>query len=389
MNECQGRQPHRERDAVSKPWSEQTKRLVFIGLVLVFIWAISRLQVLIAPTLIAIILAYLLNPLVGMIVARTGRSRTLVTMAVYLIFLVILVTVPTVLAPVFVQEVRSIDVDLNTTVDQLRQFFERPFTILGFSLDLRTVYDQLSGSLQDIVSPAASGALYILVDVASSVLWLVYIFLVSFYMVKDTDKLVSWLEDLVPPVYRYDIHRLRMEIEDIWDSFFRGQIVVCLLMAALVTVVMAALGVHNALLIGAVAGLLEVLPRIGHTLAATFGVLMAYFLGPLYLPLSNLWFALLVAAVFLIIEEVDINYTLPRIIGRSVHLHPAIVIVGLVIGAIFGGVLGMLLAAPTLSTLRVIGRYVHCKLLDLDPFAERGGNLGQPASETDAAQPDG
>jgi predicted PurR-regulated permease PerM len=77
---------------------------------------------------------------------------------------------------------------------------------------------------------------------------------------------------------------------------------------------------------------------------------------------------LIVIGLHLIFEQFDLNYLIPRIIGRRVHLPPLVVILGIVAGAVLAGVLGILLAAPTIASARVLGRYVYANLFDLDPF---------------------
>jgi predicted PurR-regulated permease PerM len=98
------------------------------------------------------------------------------------------------------------------------------------------------------------------------------------------------------------------------------------------------------------------------------GFTVALLEGSSYLPISNLLFAVIVALVYITIAQVDINFLIPRIIGRRVHLAPAVVIVGLIAGASIGGMLGLLLAAPTLSSLRVLGSYLYRRLLDIEPY---------------------
>jgi hypothetical protein len=129
-------------------------------------------------------------------------------------------------------------------------------------------------------------------------------------------------------------------------------------------------GVRNALILGIMAGVLEIIPNIGPTIAAIPAVLIAYFQGSTYLPLSNGWFALLVIGLYVVIQQVENNILVPRIIGRSLNLHPLVVIVGAIAGARLAGILGMFLAAPMLASLRILGNYVYCKLLDLEPFDE-------------------
>ena len=77
---------------------------------------------------------------------------------------------------------------------------------------------------------------------------------------------------------------------------------------------------------------------------------------------------LLIIGLHLIFEQFDLNYLIPRIIGRRVQLKPLVVILGIAIGAVLAGMIGILIAAPTIASARVIGRYIYANLLDQDPF---------------------
>ena len=87
---------------------------------------------------------------------------------------------------------------------------------------------------------------------------------------------------------------------------------------------------------------------------------------------------LIVIGLQLFFQQFDINYLIPRIIGRRVHLPPLVVILGIVSGALLAGVLGVLLAAPTIASARVIGRYIYANLFDQDPFPDSVAPLLPP-----------
>jgi predicted PurR-regulated permease PerM len=123
-----------------------------------------------------------------------------------------------------------------------------------------------------------------------------------------------------------------------------------------------------ALAMGVLAGLLEFLPSIGHGIWLTIGALLAFFAGSTRLPIPNWAFALLVTGMHIFFQQFDLNYLIPRIIGRRVHLPPLVVILGIVTGALLAGVLGILLAAPTIASARVVGRYIYANLFDQEPF---------------------
>jgi len=118
------------------------------------------------------------------------------------------------------------------------------------------------------------------------------------------------------------------------------------------------------------AGFMEFIPSLGPTLGALLAVFVAFFGGSSWVPLDNWMFALIVMAVYLLIFQFEQVYLYPRVVGRRVNLHPGVVFVGAILGAVEFGLLGVLLAAPTLASARVLGRYILRRLMDLEPFPE-------------------
>jgi predicted PurR-regulated permease PerM len=224
-----------------------------------------------------------------------------------------------------------------------------------------------------------------LFNVVTSLVWSVFILVISFYILKDQPKISRYAYQLTPPRYRSDARLLNAEINAIWSAFLRGQLLLSLIIGIVVGITMAIVGLRNAVALGALAGALEVIPNLGPVIAAAPAVLIALFQGSTYLPLSPFWFALLVAGLYALIQQVENNYLVPRILGSRLHLHPLAIIVAIVAGANLAGVLGALLAAPTLATLRVFAAYAYRKLLDMPPFPmseEQGSNQPEPPAET-------
>jgi predicted PurR-regulated permease PerM len=355
---------------MSKHWSNSTNWLVTISSLVALVWVVYRFSQIISPLAIAVILAYVLNPPVKFLTTKAKLSRTLAVVSVYLALVVILSLVLVSFVPSLIQQVTNINVDFQNIVEGISRFFERPLFVFGFYVDLRDVYSEVSGTLQNIVSPLASRTVSFLIDLASGFAWLIFILIVSFYLLKDTGRLVRSLENLVPVDYREEVHRLLREITIIWNAFLRSQLVLCAVVGTVVGVALAIVGVRNALILAIIAGILEIIPNIGPTIAAIPAILIAYFQGSAHLPLSNGWFAILVIGLYVVIQQLENNFLVPRIIGRSLNLHPLVVIIGVIAGASLAGILGIFLAAPILASLRIVGNYVYRKLLDLEPFDE-------------------
>jgi predicted PurR-regulated permease PerM len=125
-----------------------------------------------------------------------------------------------------------------------------------------------------------------------------------------------------------------------------------------------------------IAGVLEFIPNIGPILATIPALLVALFqsdaswLGSLVGPF---WFAIIVVLLYAVIQRVENVVLVPRIIGRSLNLHPLFVFVGALVGASVAGVFGILLAAPLLASAKLILFYIYRKLSDLPPFDQLDG----------------
>ena len=99
------------------------------------------------------------------------------------------------------------------------------------------------------------------------------------------------------------------------------------------------------------------------------------------MPIPNWAFLLVVLACHILFTQFDLNYLIPRLIGRSLKLPPVVVILGIVAGAALAGVLGVVLAAPTIASMRVLGRYIYARLADQDPFPEQHAYKTLPPPE--------
>ena len=352
---------------MSKPWSPQAKRLIAAGAMIFWGLILYRVRSVVAPLALAVLLAYVLNPIVGLL-RKAKLSRTGATIIVYLLLIFALVAIPSMVVPPLIQQLISIDVDLAAILESLRQLTVRYRTVefLGFSIDLYRVFVDIQGELANLVGSLASQSVTILRGAASSALWLIFILIISFYLLKDAGQITSYLGGLAPPEYQEELSQLMKEIGQIWDSFLRGQIILSSTVGGITAITMWIVGVKNALLLGILAGILETIPNLGPALAALPAVALAFFLGSEHLALSNGWFALLVAGLYVVIQQLENNLLVPRIIGRSVNLHPVVVIVGAIGGAMVGGILGILLAAPVLGSARILGGYLYRKFLQTD-----------------------
>lgn len=371
----------------SPGWSIRTKRAVVSGLLIALLLFFYQFRGVVIPVIMAVVVAYVVLPLVNLLHQRTRLPRTLSIMVVYLLILAILVAIPITTIPSIVNEANTL---VERTPDYLQgigDFLSRPLNIAGFTipLDQYPILDQVYANLADNVVQIAQSigreSVNFLGDVAgatvSTIAWIIIILVLSFYMVKDFRQLFDSVVHLIPGPYQGDVYRLGGEISQTWNAFLRGQLLLCLVIGTATFILALIVGLPNALVLALIAGIAEFIPNLGPALAAIPAVLVALFQSQsswLGANMSPLLYAGIVLGIYILIQQVENIVLVPRIIGRSLNLHPFVVFLGAVAGANVAGILGILLAAPLLATLRLLLLYTFRKLSDIPPFP-----LSEPA----------
>lgn len=385
-------------------WDASTKRTVLIVLLVAcaLIFWISRP---VLPILIlAWIVSYLLSPIVDTC-ERLRIPRSVSTIVLYVFFLLLLFLAPILLAPVLINQLSSLYFDVPTTsrtfliflqnsvanlptsveiigfdvpiegvVGQLQQAFAGEFALELFPTTTQQFLDYLNQLLRtatNVVGSTATIGFTLVGGIFNTLLFLLFLFFLSLYMTKDAPLIRRYVEDLFPAEYYSEGVELMRRLGQTWHAFFRGQFILSMTIGVATYASLSLMGMRGALILAILAAALEVLPNIGPVLAMIPAVIIALIQGSATLDLSNLHFALLTIGVYFIIQQLENQLLVPRIIGTSVHLHPVVVLCGVVVGASVGGILGAFLAAPVIASLRLIGSYLHAKLLDYPPFSER------------------
>ena len=356
----------------SSQWSRTTKLVIVVSLIVLLLLALYLFRGVLLPVVMAVVLAYILKPLVDLLDERVRLPRTLATLVVYGILLVGLVVILATVVPFAVNQVTRLNLDAQRLVNDLTAFLSQPITIFHYTFDAQSLVGDLRSTLQNLLRPFATQTFGLVMNVASSLFWIIAILVISFYLIRDADRLRAFLDRTAPPSYTAELRCLREDISQVWKAFLRGQMVLACAVGLMVWLLMTIVGLPNAELMGVLAGLLEVVPNFGPILATVPALMIALLRGSTYLPLSNFWFAALVVGLYTLVQQLESVFLVPRIMGRRMQLPPVIVFIGVLAGGLIAGVLGILLAAPVLGTLRVLLHYVYAKLLDQEPFPDQG-----------------
>ncbi len=356
--------------SVSPSWNTTAKIVVIVFGVVIVGAGILRFREVIPPLILACLVAYVLSPITNFVTTQMRVPRGLSTAIVYLLAIGLIVLAVVSLAPLLVQQALSFQLDFQQIGAYVEEFISRPLQVGTLSFDLAPVYDELINMLTELVKPLATQTMTLLAGVVTTIIEIIFIGIVSFYITKDGPQMGQALGQWVPPNLRYDFYRLWKQLRTLWRAFFRGQLLLATTVGVIISVLMAILGIENALILGLLAFFLEFLPSVGHVLWLAVAVPLVAFEGSLWIPLPHWGVALLVLGIHLVFQQVDLNLLIPRIVGRQIHLHPMVVIIGIIGGGMLGGVLGILLAAPTIASVFMLSSYVYRKLLDMPPWPD-------------------
>jgi predicted PurR-regulated permease PerM len=356
------------------------ERFVRIGIiawagigVIVFGYLLLRLLVyvnpVIPPLLIAIAVVYLLNPLVSGL-ERRGVPRVAGAGIVYVLFLCIVALVVSLLVPVVTRQVTAV-IDHNPDYLADGQAYVRRVAARfgqepNFRLDADQVRNWLSaGENRQTVTRYLTGLRSVTTSLLSGLIIFVLGPVMAFYLLVDLPRLRRGAMALVPPTRREEVTALLDRIGQAVGGFFRGQLLVALFVGVASSIGLWAVGLPFWLLVGMVAGVFNLVPLVGPFIGGGLAVIIALIDGR---PLTALWAALVLLAV----QQVDNHLISPNVMGRTVQLHPVVVMLALLVGASFAGLFGMLVIVPLVAVAKIVFLFMWSKYVDYGDELTRG-----------------
>jgi predicted PurR-regulated permease PerM len=331
----------------------------------------------------AAILAYLLNPLIRLIAERSPLRRGTATVIVYVVFLLLLAGAMTALGFAVVGQVVSFINDLPNLVNQIidllrdwlpapdREIVLGPFSFTIDTLDWTTIRDQMLGWVEPVLTRSGQYAGQLATTTIRVISTILFVWVISIYIALEIPRLRGYVAAVAQPGgYRFDAERLMTQFGRIWSAYLRGQIFLGLVIGVIVSITLAILGVQNALALGLLSGLLEFIPIVGPIIGAVAATIVALFQPAHFAGLSPFWHAAVVLGAMIVIQQLENNLLVPRIVGNALDLHPLLVMVAVFMGSSIAGILGAVLAAPVVASLKLVGVYAWRKMFDLPPFPD-------------------
>jgi predicted PurR-regulated permease PerM len=330
--------------------------LILIGLsILYFLWMVrSSLY----PFLIAFAIAYVLNPAVG-VLTRRGTPRIPAILMVYAMLGSIVGIFAIFLVPILIRELSEFAATVPEFTRRMQILIEEihiRYDSVVLPNVLRPIVDESIAKIQIGLQQFVRDIFDALLTLVTHTVGLLVVPILAFYILNEWEEIGQAIREFIPIAWRREFLLMLEEIDKVLSGVIRGQLTVGLFVMVLVSSGLHILGLDFAILIGIVAGLLDVVPYFGAVVGAVPAVALAALQSP--------GMVLKVILLFLVIHQLEGSILAPKILGDNVGMHPLTVVFALLVGGELFGFLGMLLAVPIAAILKVIAKHAISWMLE-------------------------
>ena len=338
-----------------------------VAVVLVLGVAAWWVRVIWPPLILAGAIVFLLNPVVSALQHR-HIHRAVGTALAYLGFFAVVGAVGLVAFPLGADQADQ----LSDEWPELRADVESWINDRAAESDLIPSVAEIESELEAEGNGSISDRLDRLRDIGIRLFRLALVLvlapIIAFYLLVDLPRLRVVAESLLPERSKREVMHVARRLNRAIGGFFRGQLMVALIVGVMVSIGLAVIGLPFWLIVGMVAGLFNIIPLIGPWVGAVPGIVIA-------LTTRDVSTALWVVAIMAGAQQIDNHFISPLVMRRAVRLHPAAVMLALLAGGSLGGFFGLLLAVPAAATLKIVLGHLW-----------RTHVLGQPYEEVVAAE---
>lgn len=321
-----------------------------VALFFIFVagWLIYTLSSIITIIIISMLSAYILDPLASYLEAK-GSSRTLATFLIFVSIFSVLTIIGILIIPALVNELQTLQRNINVgALDNLEKFIE--INILSNFSFIDTSGFNLHDKLTSIFNEFSSQLLNFAANIVSFVYALIIIPFLTFFLLKDGRRIKKAFISYVPNKYFEMVLNVWHKIDLELGGYLRGQFIEALVVGILAIIALIILNIKYALVIGIFAGLANFIPYVGPLAGAISAILVAVANG------HDATMLTYIAGAFLIIQLNDNVIMQPMVLSKSVNLHPLVIILAVLVGGQFFGILGMFLAVPAAGIIKVTSK---------------------------------
>ncbi|QQZ10771.1 AI-2E family transporter [Heyndrickxia vini] len=303
------------------------------------------------PLFIAAFFTYLLHPLVEKL-HELGIHRGLATFLIYIVFFGGIGYMIYLGIPILIEQIKDLSDHIPEFANQYRTWVENLHDSTSRWPDgIQDQIEQRINKFEAWLSGFLSKAINSLMKIVNFIFILAIIPFLSFYLLKDIEKVKQTAWYFTPKRWRNQAKLMVKDADESIGGYIRGQLLVCLLVGTISTIAFWLIDIKYPVLLGLIVGITDIIPYFGPIIGAVPVAIIAATMSVKYL--------IYVLIIIVVLQFLEGNILSPLIVGKSLHMHPLFIILALTIGGEIGGVVGLIIAVPSLAILKVI--LIHVK----------------------------
>jgi predicted PurR-regulated permease PerM len=326
-------------------------RRLIVGIVLILlIWFFVKAQGVIFPFLVSFVLAYLFDPLADGL-EKWRIPRTLAVFLLLFLTLAVLILVGMILIPSLIGEIQDLISRIPNLANKVAYFVQRnvPRLLEFFRIDpvrfQQSLLEEFPARAEQVLSNILKGVTGI-GALLGQILNVILIPILTFYFLKDFDRVRSWGVDFIPRKYRNICHFYLWRMNRILGGYLRGQLTVCTIVGLFTGLGLALFNLPFAILLGFLTGVLNIIPYIGLYISLGLAILTTFFTANPFISMLK------IGGIFLVVQAAEAYVISPKIVGERVGLHPVAVIFSILVFSRFLGFWGLIIGVPTAALIK-------------------------------------
>jgi len=334
---------------------------------------IGTILALLLPLFIGLAVAWLFEPMIKYLEGK-DLSRKLSTTIVYVVFVLILLLLVGLVVPEFISQLKELISQAPVFLNKGRDFVVGLFSKFGESeIDLNKIQNdiimQFEGFVNNFASNSLTGIVNGITTIFSKGLQVVIGLIIGFYLSLSFEKVTTSMKSYIPRKHKKDVNYILENLNIMARGYVSGTLFTSLIVAFLVFLGLVISGISSPLLFAILCGVTNIIPYFGPYIGGIPTIIVAFSVSPMC--------GIIAALTIIIVQFVEGNIIHPLVVGKATDIHPITLVIGLLIFEHFFGIIGMIIAAPVIGSIKILFNFFDDKYNLLDRIKPKKSEVNE------------
>lgn len=332
----------------------RTAFFILLGLLVLGFFYIER--AILTPFVLALIFAYVFNPVVNFLSHKIRLPRTLSVIIIYAVIIGVILNLGIALSGRVIEESSQLSGYISEVTETTKEQIE---SLPDWA---RPTVEETLVSLEKSKLFSSEYLFSLFPQAISRIVSFILFLFSGFFFLKEGRVMFDKLLSFAPNDYKIEVEILVRKINAVLNGYLRGQLFMVFLVSLVLFTALSILGVRFALILAIFSGFAEIVPIVGPIVATSVAASTVFFSGVSNFGLTSIQGAIVVIIIYTVARQLQDYFIIPYVMGKITKLHPLVILFSVIAGEHLLGILGLILGVPTAATIRILLEYCSDKL---------------------------